>query len=150
QVWRVVIEAKPDGLPVGRHQAQIDIQTDCPEAPVTPVPVELDLRGSVEAAPGQLAFGSISPGAPGRRRVRLRYATEGGPGPPPASLSHDLGEQLQVSYAALSASVGEVSAVLTASGKAAGGELRGVVVVTFGGSDLLPLEIPVSATVQQP
>jgi hypothetical protein len=151
QIWRVVVEAKTDGLPVGRHQAQIEIQTDCPEAPVTPVPLELDLRGPVQAAPDQLAFGAISPGAPAKRRVLLRYATEGAPpGPPPVSLSHDLGEQLQVSYAAMSATVGELSAVLTASKKAAGGEIKGRVVVTFGGSNLLPLEIPVSATVQQP
>jgi Protein of unknown function (DUF1573) len=151
QIWRVVVEAKTDGLPVGRHQAQIDIQTDCPEAPVTPVVLDLDLRGPVEASPGQLAFGAISPGARAKRRVLLRYATEGTPpGHPHVSLSHNLGEQLQVSYAATSATVGELSAVLTPSKKAAGGELRGLVVVTFGGSDLLPLEIPVSATVQQP
>jgi hypothetical protein len=150
QVWRVVVEAKTDGLPAGCHQAQIVIQTDCPEAPVTLLPLELDLRGPVEAAPGQLAFGAISPGAPARRRVLLRYATEGAPpGPRHVSLSHNLGEQLQVSYAAISATVGELSAVLTPSEKAACGELRGLVVVTFGGSDLLPLEIPVSATVQQ-
>ncbi len=151
QIWRVVVEAKTDGLPAGRHQAQIDIQTDCPEAPVTPVPLELDLRGPVEAAPGQLAFGTISPGAPAKRKVLLRYATEGtSPGPRHVSISHNLGEQLQVSYAALSATVGELSAVLTPSEKAAAGDLKGLVVVTFGGNDLLPLEIPVSATVQQP
>src|SRR5262249_4379526 len=104
QVWRVGVEAKPDGLPGGRHPGQINIQTECPEAPRTLVPLELDLRGPVEAAPGQLAFGAISPGAPARRRVRLRYAKEGAPpGPPPVSVSHDLGEQLQVSYAAMSA-----------------------------------------------
>jgi hypothetical protein len=151
QVWRVVVEAKTDGLPAGRHPAQIDIQTDCPEAPVTPVPVELDLRGPVEAAPDQLAFGTISPGAPAKRRVLLRYAAEGtSPGPRHVSISHNLGEQLQVSYAALSATVGELSAVLTPSEKVAGGEVKGLVVVTFGGNDLLPLEIPVSATVQRP
>src|SRR5262249_28059385 len=147
QIWRVVVEAKTEGLPPGRHQAQIDIQTDCPEAPVTSVPLELDLRGPVEAAPGQLAFGTISPGTSAKRRVLLRYATEGAP---PVSLSHNLGEQLQVSYAAISAAVGELSAVITPSEKAAGGELRGLVVVTFGGGDLLPLEIPLSATVQRP
>jgi hypothetical protein len=151
QIWRVVVEAKTEGLPAGRHQAQIDIQTDCPEVPVTPVPLELDLRGPVQAAPGQLAFGTISPGTSAKRRVLLRYATEGAPpGPPPVSLSHNLGEQLQLSYAAISAAVGELSAVITPSEKAAGGELKGLVVVSFGGSDLLPLEIPVSATVQQP
>jgi hypothetical protein len=149
QIWRVVVEAKTDGLPAGCHQAQIEIQTDCPEARVTPVPLELDLRGPVQASPGELAFGAISPGAPARRRVLLRYPTEGSPpGPRHVSLSHNLGEQLLVSYAAMSATVGELSAVLTPSGKAAGGEVRGLVVVTFGGSDLLPLEIPVSATVQ--
>jgi hypothetical protein len=94
-----------------------------------------------------LAFGTISPGTSAKRRVLLRYATEG---VPPVSVSHNLGEQLQVSYAAISAGVGELSAVITPSEKAAGGELRGLVVVTFGGSDLLPLEIPVSATIQQP
>jgi hypothetical protein len=148
QIWRVVVEAKTDGLPTGRHQGQIEIHTDCPEARVTPVPLELDLRGPVQASPGQLAFGAISPGAPAKRRVLLRYATKGAP--PGLSVSHNLGEQLQVDYAAMSATVGVLSAVLTPSEKAAGGELKGLVVVTFGGSDLLPLEIPVSATVQQP
>jgi hypothetical protein len=151
QIWRVVVEAKTDGLPAGRHQAQIDIQTDCLEAPVIQVPLDLDLRGPVEAAPGQLAFGTIAPGAPAKRKVVLRYATEGAtPGHRHVSLNHNLGEQLQVSYAAISAAVGELSAVITPSEKAAGGELKGLLVVNFGGSDLLPLEIPVSATVRQP
>jgi hypothetical protein len=151
QVWRVVLEAKTDGLPAGCHPAQIDIQTDCPEAPITPVPLDLDLRGPVEASPGQLAFGTIPPGTPARRKVLLRYATED---PPPGSryvfITHNLGEQLQVSYAAISATVGELSAVITPSEKAVGGELKGVIVVTFGAKDLLPLEIPVSARVQPP
>jgi hypothetical protein len=151
QVWRVVVEANADGLPPGRHRAQIDVRTDCPGAPVTTVPLDLDLRGAVQATPGQLDFGTISPGVSARRRVLLRYAAEGElSGPPRVSISHDLGEQLQVSYAALSATVGEVSVVLTPAGKRAGGEVKGRVVVTFGESDWLPLEIPVSATVQQP
>jgi hypothetical protein len=151
QVWRVVVEAKAGGLPAGHHQAQVDIRTDCPEAPVTPVPVDLDLRAAVQAVPGQLAFGTTSPGTPARRRVLIRYATEGTPaGPRQVSLTHDLGKQLQVSYAALSDAVGELSAVLTPPEKAGGGELKGLVVVTFGGDDLRPLEIPVSATVQHP
>jgi hypothetical protein len=151
QVWRVVVEAKTDGLPSGRHPAQIDIQTDCPEAPVTPVPLDLDLREPVQAAPSQMAFGTISPGTSVKRRVLLRYATEGVlPGHPQVSISHNLGEQLQVSYAAISATMGELSAVLTPKELVAGGELKGRVVVTFGESDLLPLEVPILATVQQP
>jgi hypothetical protein len=151
QAWRVVVEAKTDGLASGRHPAQIDIQTDCPEALITPVPLELDLREPVQAAPSEMAFGTISPGASAKRRVLLRYATEGAlPGHPHVSISHDLGEQFQVSYAAISATVGELSAVLTPSEKVASGELKGRIVVTFGASDLLPLEVTVRAMVQQP
>jgi hypothetical protein len=105
----------------------------------------------VQAAPGQLAFDTLSPGTPAKRKVVLRYATEGAlPSPPDVFITHNLGKQLQVSYAANSAARGELSAVLTPSEKAVGGELKGLVVVTFGARDLLPLEIPVSAKVRQP
>jgi hypothetical protein len=150
-MWRVVVEAKPDGLPVGRHQAQVHIRTDCPEAPVNVVLVELDLRGPVQAVPEHLAFGTLSPGTPARRKVVLRYDMEGAHSSPlDVCITHNLGRQLQVSYAPNSAARGELSAVLTPSERAADGELKGLVVVTFGARDLLPLEIPVSAKVRQP
>jgi hypothetical protein len=149
QVWRVVVEAKTDGLPVGCHHAQIAIQTDCPEASETPVLLDLDLRGPVQASPDELAFGVLSAGGSARRKVFLRYAPDGARSElPRVSLTHDLGEQLQVSYAALSATAGEVSAVLTPSEKGAGGELKGRVVIDFGGNTWLPLELPVSATIR--
>jgi hypothetical protein len=151
QVWQVVVEARPNGLPAGRHEAQVVIQTDCPAAPETTVPVELDVRGPVQALPGQLAFGTVPPGTPARRKVLLRYATED---TPPGSryvfITHNLGVQLQVSYAALSAAHGELTAVLTPPEEAVEGELKGLLMVNFGGRDLLPLEIPVSARVQPP
>jgi hypothetical protein len=150
QVWRVVVEARADGLPVGRHQAQVHIRTDCPEVPVSSVRVELDLRGPVQSVPEQLAFGTLSPGTPARRKVVLRYDMEGAhSSPPDVCITHNLGQQLLVSYAALSATRGELSAVFTPSEKAGEGELKGLVVVTFGARDLLPLEIPVSAKVRQ-
>jgi hypothetical protein len=150
QMWRVNVAAKTDGLQAGRHPGHIDIQTDCLEAPATLVMVELDLRLPVEAVPGQLAFGILSPGSSAQRKVFLRYDTEGAsPDPPQISLSHDLGPQLHVSYAALSDTRGQLSATLTASATGAG-DVKGLIVVTFEGRDLLPLEIPVSATVHLP
>src|SRR5262249_51804615 len=44
QIWQVAVAAKADGLPAGRYQAHVKITTDCPQAPVKVVPVELDLR----------------------------------------------------------------------------------------------------------
>ena len=151
QVWQVVVEAKPDGLPAGRHEAQVVLQTDCPTDPWMSVPVELDVRGPVQASPEQLAFGTVPPGTPTRRRLLIRYATEDTPpGSRHVFITHNLGEQLQVSYAALSSAQGELTAVLIPAEEAGEGELKGLVTVNFGEKDLLPLEIPVSARVQPP
>src|SRR5262245_50854243 len=146
QVWRVVVAARADGLPAGRHQAQVKITTDCPGAPAQVVPVELDLREPVQVAPRQLSFGTVAPKSPAERKVLFRYAAAGAPsGRWGVAISHNLGTQLRVSYVERSPTLGELSAVLTATGNAADGEIKGLIAVTFGGRDLPPVEIPVSA-----
>jgi hypothetical protein len=149
QIWRVVIDANADGLTVGRHQARVELKTDCSEAPVKVIPVELDLREPVQVVPRQLSFGTLVPGTPGQRKLLLRYPTNGAPSSGGGvAITHNLGEQLQVIYLERSATLGEVSAVLTPTVHAADGEIKGNIVMTFEGKDLLPVEIPISAKVK--
>jgi hypothetical protein len=150
QVWRVTVRVKADGLPARRHEAQVVIETDCADAPLQRVPVGLDLGAAVRATPGRLAFGTITPGTPARRRVLLQYPAGGSSGPGSVAVTHTLGNQLSVSYTRVSATQGMLCAVLTPTEKTGGGEVEGLIRVQFGGGDLSPVQIPVSAKVLRP
>jgi hypothetical protein len=150
QTWRIDVEARTEGLRAARHQAQVEIHTDCVISAPIIVPVELDLRKPARCVPKELAFGTLDESASAKRKVLIHYATQDlALGLPQVSLTHNMGKQLQLIYAALSASYGELSATLTPSEPNSGSDLTGVVVVTFAGVDLLPLEIPVSARVSR-
>jgi hypothetical protein len=150
QIWQVAVTAKADGLPAGRHQTEVKIKTDCPEDPFKVVPVELDLREPVQVAPRQLSFGTLAPNTPAQRKALFRYAAAAPSGRWGVALTHNLGEQLRVIYVELSPTLGELSAELTSTGNTADGEIKGLITVTFGGRDVPPVEIPVSAKVQRP
>lgn len=149
QVWKLKVWPQIDGLATGRHRAQLNIHTDCPECGLKSIPVELDLRGPIEARPSELAFGTIQPGTTIDKKILLRL----GPGASPeamrqASITHDLGDQLNVRCAEASSTAWTLTASLTPSETSTGPAIQGRVTIRFASKDLVPLEIPVTATLQ--
>jgi hypothetical protein len=151
QAWRVLVYPKTDGLPSGRHQAFLEIQSSCPESLVKRLPVDLILTAPVEVIPSQMFLGNVTTGSPRKYRLLLRFTPDAIPAEESdLEITHDLGDQFQVTCNRKPAGNWEVIATLTAPAKAADTFVEGKVTIRFKKGNLPSLEIPVLAKVNKP
>jgi len=148
QIWRVVVRARTDKLPSGRHEGQVHVKPVSDDSLESlAVPVMLVVASPVDAIPGSMFFGTVHPGESSTRKVLLSFAsTSARAAAESIRLEHDLGYALDLSCAVNSDRFLELSGVLSPS--APRGIVQGRIIISFGQQTLPRLEIPVTARVE--
>ncbi len=152
QVWRVTIKADTQQVSSsGRHEGQLDIQTDDPSLGGKAIPVHLHVTALAEAVPAQMFFGGVVVGKPAVHKVLLRFALNAEPSEAAEiTLRHDLGERLQLACQRTSPGNWELVGTLTLAEDQAGAFVEGKIGVDFKNSELTPLQLPVFARGRRP
>lgn len=149
QTWQVHLMVDTASLVPGAYQAQIEFQTDDPEAPRKVVPVELTTGRLFEVAPSELAFGMVSPGATASRKVLIRAAPTASPlRAADVKIEHGVGPRLSVACESISDKVLALSAALQVPKDAKSEKLSGVVRLNISPEQSEPIEVPVSAVIK--
>jgi hypothetical protein len=150
QAWHLVVKGDTANRQPGLYRAQITIKPEAAEAPLKVVPVEFTVNNGLEIAPRELAFGPVSPAKATQRKLLIRLLTDFGPVyPDDVKMEHDLGERLKVEWKKVSPKVLEISAILAVPPGHPNQKLRGTLHVLVKGVIGAPMEIPISAEINQ-
>lgn len=114
QVWRVLTEAEPHGLALGKHRATVKVEAHTANERWNRVlPVTLELTPAVAAVPSQLFFGELTRPGPVTRSFVLHFTAGSMPSDPhKIGLSHDLNGVLKLSLGRVTPRTVQIEATL--------------------------------------
>jgi Protein of unknown function (DUF1573) len=150
QSWRVLLNANPDSLPIGRHKFELRVESQGgPNSHSALLPVQIEIEPLVSIVPSEVFFDATAGGAPDSKTLLLRFSN----GVIPSRLSdvvlrHDLGDQLRLSWQESDGAYWKLGADFVPSG--AGEYVEGSLTIEFRDSEMRTRTVPIRAIVRFP